>query len=71
MNAVRDEFFYEFGNTDRVSEFDTWQEAQDEMFRRGGRFEYTVCGGLRKQWAVRPLSDGEKERNAYYREAPL
>jgi hypothetical protein len=53
--------------TGLIKEFDTWDAAATYL-NTHGRLEYTICCGIGKAWAVRPKSEGEKERDAYWRE---
>jgi hypothetical protein len=64
------EVIRERAKTDRIAEF-THLEDANHFMRAKGRLEYTVCVGINMPWAVRPKSEGEKERDAYWREAPL
>jgi hypothetical protein len=68
VNAASKELLHEFGNTGLLGEFGTWKEAMNEVYRLGGTRYYTVCVGINDFWAVRPKSDGEQERDAYWLE---
>lgn len=68
-DALR-EVIREQAKTDRIAEFMHLEDA-GQFMRAKGRLDYTICGGINMPWAVRPKSEGEKERDAYYREAPL
>jgi hypothetical protein len=51
--------------TNSIAEFNELSDA--DLFRRAkGRLDYTVCAGINRPWAVRPKSEGEKERDAYW-----
>lgn len=57
----------EFGNTQIIEEFADLADAHAFVFTHG-RLEYTVCAGINEMWAVRRKSEGEKDRDACYRE---
>jgi hypothetical protein len=68
-DMVRDavELAREHANTGLIEEFANEADARAFVFKHG-RLDYTICAGINEMWAVRRKSEGEKERDAYWRE---
>jgi hypothetical protein len=61
------ELIREHAKTDRIAEFMDLHDA-GQFMRVKGRLDYTICAGINMPYAVRPKSEGEKERDACWRE---